>query len=533
MITDTPRPEKTPAVQSLLETCARLCVFPGHEYSLSLGEQAVLETRPVQRMARLRQIGLGFLVLPTAEHTRLAHSLGTAYWASRFLEAFHTNHFADRVGDGQPPNGNRSRLAAMDSLLGPTLSLDLLVRLFALIHDMSLLPLGHTLQFQCGYFTGPGSGPRRARFCLARLREQLREAPALAQLHGTSQCEQVTECLLRHLDVVECVFGVDAIVRSRSWGTTAPWISPEQVARWLPALTFIHDLIAGTVSADLVDFSLRDSLGAGIPRSFDATLLDSLCVFAVPPPGGAAGLVYRFGFQAVRDTFRQDVITGVVSLLRARYELAERVFYHDDKCVADAMLDRVLRLIDAQSGTISRAAGPFEEPALLQMGDDDLLALLERKEQEARQEGAVTGGPAIMSDLLSRRLYGEVFRVSQLSALSPAGCRVVDQAHQPQVRTEVEQQIHKQVAGLAAPDLIFACRSLSMQAKAADTLIGWDNGTPRPLCELAQVTGYGAEALEITKCYADLWSLSVYLRPQAMDFTDQVRAVCRAMFTDP
>ncbi|MEK7406905.1 MAG: HD domain-containing protein [Acidobacteriota bacterium] len=44
----------------------------------------ILRTRELQRLRRIRQMGLGHLVFPGAEHSRFAHSLGTAHLAIRF-----------------------------------------------------------------------------------------------------------------------------------------------------------------------------------------------------------------------------------------------------------------------------------------------------------------------------------------------------------------------------------------------------------------------------------------------------------------
>lgn len=44
-----------------------------------------LSTRELQRLRRIRQLGLAHLVFPAAEHSRLAHAIGAAHLAIRFL----------------------------------------------------------------------------------------------------------------------------------------------------------------------------------------------------------------------------------------------------------------------------------------------------------------------------------------------------------------------------------------------------------------------------------------------------------------
>jgi hypothetical protein len=152
------------------------------------------------------------------------------------------------------------------------------------------------------------------------------------------------------------------------------------------------------------------------------------------------------------------------------------------------------------------------------MGDDELLALVESEE------------PSIMSDLLSRRLYREIFRVTDRSRLSPEGDRLARDASDPAVRDHIEQRIVSATPGLAPGDIAFACRPASMQAKKASMLIGLSDGRPQPLHEIAEQYNLGREVLEIHEQYARLWALSVYVRPRANSLANSVRQACRDMF---
>ena len=538
---DTPHtPAKSDAVGFLSEHLDAIHVMAGCSLRLTRADTAVLHTRPLQRLVRLRQTGLAYMVWPSAENTRLSHSLGTLYWAWRLLESVRSNPAAWNT-PAQGLNG-RDALQQMNEILGEDLSLDLLVRLFALTHDMALLPLGHTLQFQLGFYCEPHAQAARARTCLDAIRQEIEDAPELCMLAGANARHEALTCLRKHLDVVECVFGLSLLLHGKPW--RAPeHVSAENLARWLPVLTFVYDVNHATFSADMIDFVLRDSLAAAMPRHFDERLLESTCVFQTQAVGtladvlqrnsqGARPHVYRFGLNAVGTRLRHDVITAAAALYRARYEIAERVFYNDTKSAADAMFDRALRVVDRHTGRVSRPAGPFAEDRLLQMGDDELLALVEAEEQRSmtRCEGSVPSRPAIMNDLLSRRLYREIFRVTDRSQLSADGRRLARDAGDPAVRDQIEQRIVSATPGLAPCDIAFACRPASMQAKKASMLIGVSDGRPQPLHEIAEQCHLGREVLDIHEQYARLWALSVYLRPGANSLADPVRQVCRDMF---
>jgi uncharacterized protein len=86
----------------------------------------VLHTREVQRLRRIRQLGLVHLVFPGGEHSRFVHSLGVAYVAALF--------------------GRRLRDSSRDSISPFLLPDDTAIRDFALsalFHDLGHGPLSH------------------------------------------------------------------------------------------------------------------------------------------------------------------------------------------------------------------------------------------------------------------------------------------------------------------------------------------------------------------------------------------------------
>ena len=60
-----------------------LVAFEDEDETLAL---ALLDTREVQRLRRVRQLGLTSLVFPGAEHSRFAHAIGAAHVMNRLLE---------------------------------------------------------------------------------------------------------------------------------------------------------------------------------------------------------------------------------------------------------------------------------------------------------------------------------------------------------------------------------------------------------------------------------------------------------------
>ncbi len=58
-----------------------------HFIELDDGEVALLDSAPLQRLRRLRQLGLAYLAFPAAEHSRFSHALGALAMGERVLDA--------------------------------------------------------------------------------------------------------------------------------------------------------------------------------------------------------------------------------------------------------------------------------------------------------------------------------------------------------------------------------------------------------------------------------------------------------------
>ena len=65
---------------------------PVHQFiELDAAEITLLDTMPLQRLRRLRQLGLAYLAFPGAEHTRFSHALGAMAFGSRILDSLRTH----------------------------------------------------------------------------------------------------------------------------------------------------------------------------------------------------------------------------------------------------------------------------------------------------------------------------------------------------------------------------------------------------------------------------------------------------------
>src|SRR5438552_2402536 len=84
-------------------------------------EVELMDTPEFQRLRGIKQLGTAYLVFPSAVHTRFEHSLGTSWMAHRILQSVRRN---ESVSDDQ----------------------ESVIRVTALLHDLTHIPFGHTLE---------------------------------------------------------------------------------------------------------------------------------------------------------------------------------------------------------------------------------------------------------------------------------------------------------------------------------------------------------------------------------------------------
>lgn len=102
-----------------------LVAFEGEDGALV---EALLDTREVQRLRRVQQLGLTSLVFPGAEHSRFAHALGAAHVMVRVQERIR------QLQGCLPPEERMDDEAARDALAA------------ALLHDLGHGPLSHLFE---------------------------------------------------------------------------------------------------------------------------------------------------------------------------------------------------------------------------------------------------------------------------------------------------------------------------------------------------------------------------------------------------
>jgi HD superfamily phosphohydrolase len=361
-------------------------------------ELELLHTPIIQRLYDLKQLGFTDRVYPDAVHARFNHILG----ATKMVDAM-----ADRLGTwlcsqdavtldfAAPADSGRANNIATVSAAELAEQLTVrrsALRLMALLHDVTHVAFGHTLEDEVNVFDEKHDNPaRQLRFFDALVAQLLYtwctevrlrtydaatiEALATLNLSPDQKRERgwaqelaaylsrdEKAALAQHMRELELALTLLLHIEFAHTGQAFAGASKPLLAgvaaglidQSVPALEFVLcrdlfmvDMVGNTICADLLDYAKRDADNAGLKVQFDDRFLRYLCVVSVRDrplsPTGAPCI--RTAIQIFTDKMRHDVLSEMSGILKARYLINERVLFHPTKCAAGAMLGTAVQLL--------------------------------------------------------------------------------------------------------------------------------------------------------------------------------------------
>jgi hypothetical protein len=409
-------------------------------------ELAVLDTPEMQRLRGVKQLGTAYFVYPGALHTRFDHSIGVLFMTQRMVEAI-----------------NRNFELAPRETLGVGEREARILRLAALVHDVTHIPFGHHIEDQAGMFARHDSATR------------FRRALAPETKLGST---------LERFGVRGEVLATLLAAKGRDPERGEPSVPP-----------YWHQILSDTICSDILDYLQRDAYFTGLVLGVDPRIA---AYFRIDR---ASGNLYLD--LAKRELLREDILSEAIRLLEARYYFSERVYYHHAKVASGALVARAVEL--------ASEAGVVREEDLYGQDDASLFVLLEQRAARAEPETA-----GRIRDLCQR------FRERRLPKRACVFPRYENRAVQdelvartfaPGARAERAAR-EERLADLLRfatgqrVEVILHCPAARMQLKEVETHVRWPGEERvRPLSDFAARL---PRLSDLERSYRDLWKFYVF-----------------------
>lgn len=481
---------------------------------VNLLEQRLIDSPPIQRLRRVRQLGTTHLVYPAATHTRMSHALGTLRAAQDLLDAVIDNRNRPRPAEdyfsewGTDVATHGPRISEFDSELA---KVTVLVRLGALLHDLNHVAFGHTIEDDLEVLQSHDQNWGR----LENLWSQF-PPEALAVFDAADP--------ILVADVKKLIVSKD--------GDGNNWADESF------AYPFVADIVGNTICADLIDYLQRDHKFTGLPIALGDRFKDDFYV----SPSSEAHFPKKMVIRVTRGGHeRHDVITELLKYLRYRYELSERALAHHAKLAADAMIGKLLEM---RSDALWAAEASAREPAaaakyrkdigalrnaifgiggdelvteikrsvetrlehdFLSYGDDGLLERLRDwgTDTDVGDDGRRSAVGALADDVLNRRLYKRIGRAGARHDIALSG-RIYEKFGKRTPRRELEEAAARWSGLEHRWAVVIWLPSPKMRLKVAEVLVDY-NGRINHLDRIAR-----ERAEDIYEAHQSLWGVSIY-----------------------
>ncbi len=238
----------------------------------------LMDTPEVQRLRRIRQLGVASLAFPGAEHSRFSHAIGAAFVMRALVARLRAIHGSLPYWQQVTTERARDALAA------------------ALLHDVGHGPLSHLFE------------------------------DAIA---GVEHHEAWTEKI-----VLDPSTGVHRALAAEDPGMPARVAA---LVRGEHPLPYLASSVSGTFDVDRCDYLLRDAYATGVRYGvFDLDWLLRSLRFADGVPGAAAGAAPELAIDGAKG------LPAIEAFLIARLSMFQQVYLHKATRSAEWMIRTIL-----------------------------------------------------------------------------------------------------------------------------------------------------------------------------------------------
>ena len=199
-------------------------------------ELNIIDTPEFQRLRYIRQLGLAYLVYPTAMHSRFEHSLGTLQMVTAMMDAICGNEH-NTLEERRIDDRDRTSRDFMP-----------------LVHNITHVPFGHSVEDSLAYCVRHDENDERIDHFLGR-------GSTIGQIILTRYGSEFLDDLLA-LFTSGMRRACSAFPLAVAWSSNETDDVRRKPRKTLdPKLLYVHDLVSNTLCADLLDYLRRDRAG--------------------------------------------------------------------------------------------------------------------------------------------------------------------------------------------------------------------------------------------------------------------------------
>jgi hypothetical protein len=470
----------------------------------------IIDTPIFQRLRRIKQLGPTELVFPSAKHTRFEHSIGTLFVAQQIIDAINKNY----------ENGQQSHYPISDRDA-------LRIRILALIHDLAHLPFGHTIEDEGKLFD----------------KKQWRDENRFAYIWREIQPK--IESQLNNLPKNE----VDSIIEDLKSGLKAEEGDKDDNIHRLPR-PYIVDIVGNTICADLLDYLERDAYNTGLKMVYDPRILsyfvlvDQEKTIEIIKPNGISeknkikGIRAAILLEKKPGKIKNDILNYCIDLLRMRYSLAEKSHYHRVKCIASAMVIKMIYCaLEAKIISYSiQEKTKIGKNNLMGLSDDTLIFTILSYDDKLNDNEFSKTAKKLAGKLFNRELYKEIYSKNYTDESTYDS--LIEYADKKK-RYDEERNL-EMICGIEPGSIVIYCPE-KQYGKVAETKMLRYNKTGgrivKTLKELAIEENYrsniGQELDTLENLYRRLWNFYILIDKNCIKderHEQYIKNVCREFF---
>ena len=401
------------------------------------------------------------------------------------------------------------------------------IRLMALLHDIGHIPYGHTIEDEFGIFASHDKHETRWEYYLG---EHSNIGKIIIKYWDK-------EFHKRFFQLIKCEKNL---------------IGFEEDG-------FMYDIVSNTVCADLLDYIQRDCFHTNLKLEYHPRFMDYFYIKSLRNASTSKNerrLAIRVYKKGHKRELRKDTISELIQLLRNRYYLGERVYYHHAKIKLGTVLaGAVLRVKFASAFNPERNLSKElaqsiqlnndnnEDKILYNihfLGDDELLQFIKNVSIVGRRKEIVdkiNGAKKLIKMFENRIIYKQLEKRNKsdlgidkfdTESISDGRLENVKSAIALRLfhnlikkgsslsRLEIEDRICEYLPEMESGDLLIYCPSFNMAMKLAKVKITDERENIFELKDFDDET-VQRECESISNKHQDLWAIRVFVNPKFVD----------------